>query len=94
MILEAFGGKAIAEGVDPSAMLQKCVGKECALLTYPQVDKRDGKTYLHTHFYGLIKGHRAVKPFAAYGELFTEDVAPKSNSKVNPSQDTLPGGWN
>ena len=79
MLIKAFGGKEIKEGEDPTAQLNRCLNKPCALLLYPQAGK-DGKVYHHTARYGMIGQTPAVKPLASAGELF-DYVAKDGESK-------------
>ena len=79
MVIKAFNGKEIKEGEDPTAQLNRCLNKDCALLLYPQAGK-DGKVYHHTARYGMLGQVPAVKPLASVGEAF-DYVAKDGESK-------------
>ena len=81
MVIKAFGGKEMKVGEDPTAVLNRCIGKECAMLMYKQGE------YLHTAKYGFFNGNPALKPVSAVGEEFTYDQKPKKDNKPEPKSD-------
>ena len=90
MVITAFGGKAIKEGEDPTAQLNRCLNKDIALLMYPQVSPKDGKTYHHTARYGMVGQAPAVKPLTCVGEVFeytAKEGDSKPAAKTEPKED-------
>lgn len=91
MIVTAFGGREVKEGDSVDQVLNKCIGKECSILLYPQTNYQ-GKTYLNCAPYGFFKGHKGVENVSKAGTEVELDLSTpnKKPAKEEPKEDDLP----